>query len=122
MYATPRKALWLLAGSLLLGGPFAAAAAADAQGLDLTIEVLGKHDRIDDRIVNRIAVPGVQFDPQAPRADLLPQGVLQGLPVVPALIDPLLQTLQKSAELLDQRLQDNQDRRRDDRERSRESR
>ena len=36
--------------------------AADATGLDVTIEVLGREDRIDERIVNRIDVPGVEVD------------------------------------------------------------
>lgn len=31
----------------------------DAGGLDLTMQVLGKDDRFDDRLVNRILIPGV---------------------------------------------------------------
>lgn len=33
-------------------------AGTDAQGLDLTMQVLGKTDKVDDRLVNRIEVPG----------------------------------------------------------------
>lgn len=52
-----RLALVVFGGLMLL---FArGASAADASGLDVTIEVLGRDDRIDDRIVNRIDVPGV---------------------------------------------------------------
>lgn len=40
--------------------------AADATGLDVTIEVLGREDRIDERIVNRIAIPGVALDRRQP--------------------------------------------------------
>lgn len=36
--------------------------AADTDGLDLTIEVLGKNEQIDERIVNRIEIPGVRLD------------------------------------------------------------
>lgn len=43
-----------------------AARPADTTGLDVTIEVLGRNDRIDERIVNRIDVPGV--DPDGRRA------------------------------------------------------
>lgn len=53
---------------VLLGGP-AAGWAADTDGLDLTIEVLGKDEAIDERIVNRIEVPGVPLD--QPAADPL---------------------------------------------------
>lgn len=35
------------------------ARADDARGLDLTMQVLGKDDRVDDRLVNRILIPGV---------------------------------------------------------------
>lgn len=42
--------------SLCAAGPVLAA---DPAGLDLTIEVLGREDRVDERIVNRIEVPGV---------------------------------------------------------------
>lgn len=50
------KLAWV---ALLLAPPLFAA---DAGGLDLTIEVLGREDRIDERIVNRIEVPGVPID------------------------------------------------------------
>lgn len=40
--------------------------AADAAGLDVTIEVLGREDRIDERIVNRIDVPGVEVGGRKP--------------------------------------------------------
>lgn len=50
---------------LVLGCALASAAgarAADPSGLDLTIEVLGREDRVDERIVNRIEVPGLPRD------------------------------------------------------------
>lgn len=50
----------------VLFGVAGGAWAADAAGLDVTIEVLGREDRIDERIVNRIAVPGVSVDRQQP--------------------------------------------------------
>jgi hypothetical protein len=50
---------------------------ADASGLDVTIEVLGRNDRVDERIVNRIAVPGV--DQRASSQQAPPVLPLQGL-------------------------------------------
>lgn len=47
-----------LAGILLLAVCFPARAQ-DAAGLDLTMQVLGKDDRVDDRLVNRIQIPGI---------------------------------------------------------------
>ena len=52
--------LVVLGGVLSMLAP--AAWAADASGLDVTIEVLGRNDRVDERIVNRIVVPGVETD------------------------------------------------------------
>lgn len=49
--------------------------AADPAGLDVTIEVLGREDRVDERIVNRIAVPGVQVE----RAPGTPLGAVGGV-------------------------------------------
>lgn len=48
----------LLVSPAVLGG--------DASGLDLTIEVLGRHDSIDEKIVNRIEIPGIELD-RSPR-------------------------------------------------------
>lgn len=59
--------------------------AADTDGLDLTIEVLGKNERIDERIVNRIEVPGVRLE--APVAEPAPVAVTDSLP--PVLQQPL---------------------------------
>lgn len=61
----------------------AAARAADTDGLDLTIEVLGKNERIDDRIVNRIPVPGVQLDPRTAAADAHPGVDPSAVPLPP---------------------------------------
>lgn len=61
----------------------AAARAADTDGLDLTIEVLGKNERIDDRIVNRIPVPGVPLDPRAAAADARPDVDPSAVPLPP---------------------------------------
>ncbi|HKY91483.1 MAG TPA: hypothetical protein VJM11_10610 [Nevskiaceae bacterium] len=36
------------------------AASADPQGLDLTMQVLGKDEKVDDRPVNRIELPGAR--------------------------------------------------------------
>ncbi|WP_420466689.1 hypothetical protein [Panacagrimonas sp.] len=35
----------------------------EAQQLDLTMEVIGKDERLDERVVNRIAIPGVRSGP-----------------------------------------------------------
>lgn len=65
---------------VVLGGVLSmlvpAAEAADASGLDVTIEVLGRDDRVDERIVNRIQVPGVDMDRSRPLA--APQQGLAG--------------------------------------------
>lgn len=115
--------------ALMLGLP--AAQANDASGLDLTIDVLGRNDSIDERIVNRIAIPGVALE-RAP-AERRPlaavgeavDGVLGGVGgvvggvvegVAPAL--PLL----RYEEWVEQRKEAEQDRRRDARERARERR
>ncbi|MGQ0619984.1 MAG: hypothetical protein ACT4QA_08725 [Panacagrimonas sp.] len=44
--------------AVLAGIPMTAMAE-DAAGLDLTMQVLGKNDKVDDRLVNRILVPGI---------------------------------------------------------------
>jgi hypothetical protein len=66
---------------VMLGGVLSLAAPgvwpADASGLDVTIEVLGRNDRVDERIVNRIVVPGVGVaQGESSKAPLPP---LQGL-------------------------------------------
>ena len=67
----------VVAGGLLL--VFArSAGAADAAGLDVTIEVLDRNDRIDERIVNRIVVPGVEVDRKQPLAPLQGLGAVVG--------------------------------------------
>lgn len=107
--------------------------ASDAAGLDLTIDVLGRNDRIDERIVNRIQIPGVPLERAATPAERRPLaavgdavgGVLGGVGgavggvverVVPA--RPLL----RYEEWVEQRKEAEQDRRRDARERARERR
>jgi hypothetical protein len=111
--------------ALMLGLP--GAWANDASGLDLTIDVLGRNDSIDERIVNRIAIPGVAMDrapgerhPLAAVGGVLGGvgGVVGGVVerVAPAL--PLL----RYEEWVEQRKEAEQDRRRDARERARERR
>jgi hypothetical protein len=72
--------------------------AADASGLDLTIEVLGREDRVDERIVNRIEIPGIQMD--RVQTDVLNPvtgavgGVVQGVGgLVEGVVTPLLPVL-----------------------------
>lgn len=72
-----------LAGLL---GASLAARAADTDGLDLTIEVLGKHERVDERIVNRIEVPGIRLN-QPGRDAAAPPAAEAALP--PVLPPPL---------------------------------
>jgi hypothetical protein len=113
--------LVVLGGVLSLLVPVAEAA--DASGLDVTIEVLGRDDRVDERIVNRIQVPGVGGDlsrPLAPRQSLggtlgntvsgvtdLVDGVVDGVaPLVPLL---------RYEEWLQQRREADQDRQRESR-------
>ena len=108
-----------------------AAQAGDADGLDLTIQVLGRNDNIDERIVNRIEVPGVEVDrlpiEQRPLAAVggtvngvlgavggVGEGVVGG-------VAPLLPLLRYD-EWVEQRKEAEQDRRREARERARERR
>jgi hypothetical protein len=98
--------MWPRAGVVAFGGMLFGVAggtwAGDAAGLDVTIEVLGREDRIDERIVNRITVPGVAVDRRQPVAPLqglgnavggtvtgvtgLVNGVVEGVvPLVPLL-------------------------------------
>lgn len=57
---SPRAAKYVaaIAIAVLLSAPMTAMADA-AAGLDLTMQVLGKNDKVDDRLVNRILVPGI---------------------------------------------------------------
>ncbi len=119
-----------LAGLLLvLGVP--AARAGDASGLDLTIEVLGRNDNIDERIVNRISIPGVELEhlpaeppPLAPLGSAV-NGVLDGLGNVAegtvGSVVPLLPLLRYD-EWVVQRKEAEQDRRQEGRDRARERR
>jgi hypothetical protein len=50
----------LVFGAALVGGASGVARASDAgAGLDLTMEVIGKDERLDERVINRILIPGV---------------------------------------------------------------
>lgn len=86
------RVLWWC-GALLASSAYAA----DTSGLDLTIEVLGREDRIDERIVNRIEIPGVSADPSAPPLTAVGEavtgvgGVVEG--VVDGVVAPLLPIL-----------------------------
>ncbi len=71
--------------------------AADTDGLDLTIEVLGKNEQIDERIVNRIEVPGVRIEPAA--AEPGPAAILE--PVGPVLQQPLSLVRDLASDALD---------------------
>lgn len=71
--------------------------AAQTESLELTLEVLGREDRIDERIVNRIEIPGLRTEPMRDVAGTLGgvaggvgetlQGVTDGIvaPVLPLL-------------------------------------
>ena len=119
-----------LAGLLLvLGVPVVRAG--DASGLDLTIEVLGRNDNVDERIVNRIAIPGVELErlpaepaPLAPLGSAV-NGVLGGVGnVVESTVEsvaPLLPLLRYD-EWVAQRKEAEQDRRQEARDRARERR
>lgn len=119
----------LFALSLMLCLP--AARANDAAGLDLTIQVLGRHDNIDERIVNRIEIPGVEVErlpiEQQPLAAVggTVNGVLDAVGgVVEGVVEgvaPLLPLLRYD-EWVEQKKEAEQDRRREARERARERR
>ena len=101
-----------------------AAWSSDAAGLDVTIEVLGRNDRIDERIVNRIDVPGVEVERRTPLQGLgaavggtvngvtgLVGGVVEGVaPLVPLL---------RYDEWVQQRREAEQERQRESRDRRR---
>lgn len=56
---TPRAGIRVLCFAVaLLPGT---AAPADPQGLDLTMQVLRKDEKVDDRLVNRIELPGARL-------------------------------------------------------------
>ena len=60
--ARQRRTWWmpLVFGAALVGGASGVARASDAgAGLDLTMEVIGKDERLDERVINRILIPGV---------------------------------------------------------------
>lgn len=86
-----RRALILLAWVTAFPalGLSALAQAADTDGLDLTIEVLGKNERIDERIVNRIEVPGVRRDQQGAESRIAPDTEAALPPVLQPLEQPL---------------------------------
>lgn len=116
-----------LAGLLLLLC-LPAARAGDASGLDLTIEVLGRNDDVDERIFNRIEIPGVEVErlpldrrPLAAVGNTV-NGVLDGVGgVVEGVVGgvaPLLPLLRYD-EWVEQRKEADQDRRRETRERAR---
>lgn len=56
---THRKPVALAGALLLLAFTAPSLHAEDAAGLDLTMQVLGKDERVDDRLVNRIQIPGI---------------------------------------------------------------
>lgn len=116
-----------LAGLLLVLG-IPVVRAGDASGLDLTIEVLGRNDNIDERIVNRISIPGVDLErlpaeppPLAPLGTAV-NGVLGGVgSVVEGAVEgvaPLLPLLRYD-EWVAQRREAEQDRRQEARDRAR---
>lgn len=98
------------------------ALAADAAGLDVTIEVLGREDRVDER-VNRIDVPGVKVDRDQPGAPLQGLGATVGGTVdgVTGLVNGVVESVVPLVPLL--RYEDwVQQRREAERERQRDSR
>ena len=116
----------LAAVAILLG--VSSAYAGDAAGLDLTIEVLGRNDSVDERIVNRIEIPGVEVErlplDQRPLAAVgnTVNGVLGGVGgIVEGVVEgvaPLLPLLRYD-EWVEQRKEADQDRRREAKERAR---
>lgn len=70
----------LFAGALVVVLP---ARAADTDGLDLTIEVLGKNERVDERIVNRIEVPGIRLGARSAAAGIKPGTETASPPIQP---------------------------------------
>lgn len=62
MMKAPRsiRIVGVLAAAVFMAvGVTPARAADDAAGLDLTMQVLGKDDKVDDGLVNHILIPGV---------------------------------------------------------------
>ena len=51
---------WVRGLCFALAGLPGMAASADPQGLDLTMQVLRKDEKVDDRLVNRIPLPGAR--------------------------------------------------------------
>lgn len=62
------RKLAALVAIALFSGLSEPASAGDAPGLDLTMQVLGKDDKFDDRLANRIRVPGIGAGISAERA------------------------------------------------------
>jgi hypothetical protein len=95
--------LLLLSSFWLLVAP---AHAVDTEGLDITVEVLDKNQPVDERLVNRIAIPGIPLSTgsaqdapaaSAPAADTLTAPLDRPLGAVKDLTRDALNLLQPQA-------------------------